>query len=180
MPPGIRARTPLARSACCAPRIRSPTRCCRAIRGPVRRVPGLGVVVKDAALLRGDADEHRAASQGRPGRVRATCGRRCSARACCSTWRARTTSPCAASSAPLFAPAFVDALVADGARRGAAPTRRGASRAGERVDLVAHARARRRADDQPARRDRRRTSSTTTCSRASRRSPGSSRSPAPG
>lgn len=109
-----------------------------AIRGPVRRVRGLGVVVKDAALLRGVLMNTATFSKNGPG-------------ASSDLW-----TPVLGPSVlvnmegadhlalrrklgPLFAPAFVDALVADSL---GASTELLARRLadGETVDLVAHSR----------------------------------------
>ncbi len=109
-----------------------------AVRGPVRRIPRLGVVVKDAALLRGVLMNPGSFSKAGPG-------------ASSDLW-----TPVLGPSVlvnmegedhlalrrklgPMFAPAFVDALVAESlgfATRELA----GALARGERVDLVAHAR----------------------------------------
>jgi cytochrome P450 len=107
-----------------------------AIPGPVRRVPGIGVVVKDAGFLRATLMNTASFSKTGPG-------------ASSDLWtpvlgpsvlvnmegedhlalRRRLT--------PLFTPAFVDGLVADGL--GAAELSDAIGR-GETVDLVAHAR----------------------------------------
>jgi cytochrome P450 len=109
-----------------------------AIRAPVRRIPGLGVLVKDATLLRGVLMNTASFSKNGPG-------------APSDLW-----TPVLGPSVllnmegeehlalrrklgPLFATAFVDALVADSL--GAATAELAARLArGERVDLVAHAR----------------------------------------
>ncbi len=109
-----------------------------AVRGPVRRIPRLGVVVKDAALLRGVLMNTASFSKSGPG-------------ASSDLW-----TPVLGPSVlvnmegedhlalrrklgPLFAPAFVDALVADSL--GPATRELGdALVRGERIDLVAHAR----------------------------------------
>lgn len=109
-----------------------------AIRRPVTRVPGLGVVVTDAALLRGVLMNTASFTKNGPG-------------APSDLW-----TPVLGPSVllnmegadhlalrrklgPLFAPAFVDRLVAESL---GAATRQLGDRlaAGERVDLVAHAR----------------------------------------
>ncbi|MEO8094424.1 MAG: cytochrome P450, partial [Pseudolysinimonas sp.] len=109
-----------------------------AVRGPVRRVPGLGVVVKDATVLRQVLMNTSSFSKTGPG-------------APSDLW-----TPVLGPSVllnmegpdhlalrrklgPLFAPAFVDAMVADSL---GGATRELAARlaAGERLDLVAHAR----------------------------------------
>ena len=109
-----------------------------AVRAPVRRIPGLGVVVTDAALLRGVLMKPASFSKSGPG-------------ASSDLW-----TPVLGPSVlvnmegedhialrrklgPLFAPGFVDGLVADSL--GEATRRLAAALArGERVDLVAHAR----------------------------------------
>ncbi len=108
------------------------------VRGPVSRIPRLGVVVKDAELLRGVLMNTSSFSKTGPG-------------APSDLW-----TPVLGPSVllnregedhlalrrklgPLFAPAFVDALVADSL--GAATRSLGDALArGEQVDLVAHAR----------------------------------------
>jgi cytochrome P450 len=109
-----------------------------AVRAPVRRVPGLGVLVTDATLLRGVLMNTASFTKNGPG-------------APSDLW-----TPVLGPSvllnmegadhlalrrrlAPLFAPAFVEALVAESL--GAATAELGDRlAAGERVDLVAHAR----------------------------------------
>jgi cytochrome P450 len=109
-----------------------------AVRGPVRRIPRLGVVVKDATLLRGVLMNPASFSKAGPG-------------ASSDLW-----TPVLGPSVlvnmegedhlalrrklgPLFTPAFVDALVSDSL--GEATRALAASLArGEPVDLVAHAR----------------------------------------
>jgi cytochrome P450 len=109
-----------------------------ALRGPVRRVPRLGVVVKDAALLRAVLMNTASFSKTGPG-------------APSDLW-----TPVLGPSVllnmegadhlvlrrklgPLFAPAFVDALVSDSLGAATRALRERLS-AGEQVDLVAHAR----------------------------------------
>ena len=110
----------------------------RAVRAPVRRVPGLGVLVRDAALLRATLMDTETFTKTGPGSP-------------ADLW-----TPVLGPSVllnmegpdhlalrrrlgPLFAPAFVDALVADAL---GAPAARLAARlrAGEHVDLVAEVR----------------------------------------
>jgi cytochrome P450 len=109
-----------------------------AVRGPVRRIPGLGVLVKDAALLRATLMDTEGFTKNGPG-------------APSDLW-----TPVLGPSVllnmegvehgllrrklgPLFAPAFVDALVGDSL--GASTRELAAALArGERVDLVAHSR----------------------------------------
>ena len=109
-----------------------------AVRGPVRRIPGLGVLVKDAALLRATLMDTEGFTKNGPG-------------APSDLW-----TPVLGPSVllnmegvehgvlrrklgPLFAPAFVDALVAASLGE---PTRKlaAALARGDRVDLVAHSR----------------------------------------
>jgi len=110
----------------------------RALPGPVRRVPGLGVVVKDAALLRATLMDTSGFSKNGPG-------------APSDLWtpvlgpsvllnmEGADHAALRRKLGPLFAPAFVDALVA--ASLGPATASLGeALDRGETVDLVAHAR----------------------------------------
>ena len=109
-----------------------------AIRAPVRRVPGLGVLVKDAALLRGVLMNTASFSKTGPG-------------APSDLW-----TPVLGPSVllnmegadhlalrrklgPLFAPAFVDAVVSDSLGDATLALRERLA-AAEQVDLVAHAR----------------------------------------
>jgi len=109
-----------------------------AVRGPVRRIPGLGVVVKDAALLRATLLDTAGFTKNGPG-------------APSDLWtpvlgpsvllnmEGEEHGVLRRKLAPLFAPAFVDGLVA----ASLGDTTRGFADAlarGERVDLVAHAR----------------------------------------
>lgn len=109
-----------------------------AVRGPVRRIPGLGVIVKDAALLRATLLDTEGYTKNGPG-------------APSDLWtpvlgpsvllnmEGAEHAALRRRLAPLFAPAFVDALVAESlgpATRDLADT----LARGERVDLVAHAR----------------------------------------
>jgi cytochrome P450 len=108
------------------------------VRGPVRRIPRLGVVVTDATLLRGVLMNAASFSKAGPG-------------ASSDLW-----TPVLGPSVlvnmegedhlalrrklgPLFTPAFVDALVAD-SLGAATRTLAGSLARGERVDLVVHAR----------------------------------------
>ncbi len=108
------------------------------VRGPVRRIPRLGVVVKDAALLRGVLMNTSSFSKTGPG-------------APSDLWtpvlgpsvllnmEGESHLALRRRLGPLFAPAFVDALVADSL--GTATRSLGDALArGEPVDLVAHAR----------------------------------------
>ncbi len=110
----------------------------RALPGPVRRVPGLGVVVKDAALLRATLMDTSGFSKNGPG-------------APSDLWtpvlgpsvllnmEGADHAALRRKLGPLFAPAFVDGLVA--ASLGPATVSLGeAIDRGETVDLVAHAR----------------------------------------
>lgn len=109
-----------------------------AIRGPVRRIPGLGVVVKDAELLRATLLDTEGFTKNGPG-------------APSDLWtpvlgpsvllnmEGAEHGALRRKLGPLFASAFVDTLVADGL--GAATRDLGAALArGDRVDLVAHSR----------------------------------------
>lgn len=109
-----------------------------AIRGPVRRVPGLGVVVKDAGLLRATLMDTGGFTKNGPG-------------APSDLWtpvlgpRVLLNMEGAEHGAlrrklgPLFAPAFVDALVADSLGAATGELAAGFAR-GDRIDLVAHSR----------------------------------------
>jgi cytochrome P450 len=109
-----------------------------AIRGPVRRIPGLGVVVKDAELLRATLMDSAGFTKNGPG-------------APSDLWtpvlgpsvllnmEGAEHAALRRKLGPLFAPAFVDVLVAESlgvATRNLAD----ALARGDRVDLVAHAR----------------------------------------
>ncbi|HLU64452.1 MAG TPA: cytochrome P450 [Protaetiibacter sp.] len=109
-----------------------------AIPGPVRRVPGLGVVVKDAALLRRvllDAEHFSKNGPGAPSELwTPVLGPRV-----LLNMEGADHLALRRQLAPLFSPAFVDGFVAESlgaATRGLAA----ALAAGEAVDLVAHAR----------------------------------------
>jgi cytochrome P450 len=110
----------------------------RALPGPVRRVPGLGVVVKDAELLRATLMDTQGFSKNGPG-------------APSDLWtpvlgpsvllnmEGADHAALRRKLGPLFAPAFVEGLVA--ASLGPATAELGAALdRGETVDLVAHAR----------------------------------------
>jgi cytochrome P450 len=114
----------------------------RVLPGPVRRVPGLGVVVKDAALLRATLMDTSGFTKNGPG-------------APSDLWtpvlgpsvllnmEGADHAALRRKLGPLFAPAFVEGLVA--ASLGPATAALGAaldatSHGGEAVDLVAHAR----------------------------------------
>jgi len=110
----------------------------RALPGPVHRVPGLGVVVKDAALLRATLMDTAGFSKNGPG-------------APSDLWtpvlgpsvllnmEGADHAALRRKLGPLFAPAFVEGLVA--ASLGPATAALGAALdRGETVDLVAHAR----------------------------------------
>lgn len=109
-----------------------------AMRGPVRRIPGLGVLVKDAALLRATLMDTEGFTKNGPG-------------APSDLWtpvlgpsvllnmEGADHAALRRKLGPMFAPAFVDGLVADSL--GAATRDLAASlQHGDRVDLVAHAR----------------------------------------
>jgi cytochrome P450 len=109
-----------------------------AVRSPVRRLPGLGVLVKDAALLRATLLDTEGFTKNGPG-------------APSDLWtpvlgpsvllnmEGQEHAALRRKLGPLFAPAFVDALVAEslGAATRALAT---ALARGEQVDLVAHSR----------------------------------------
>jgi cytochrome P450 len=109
-----------------------------AVGGPVRRIPGLGVIVKDAELLRATLLDTEGFTKNGPG-------------APSDLWtpvlgpsvllnmEGAEHGALRRKLGPLFAPAFVDALVADSL--GAATRDLAAALAGgDRVDLVAHSR----------------------------------------
>jgi cytochrome P450 len=109
-----------------------------AIRGPVRRVPGLGVVVKDATLLRAvlmDAAHFSKNGPGAPSELwTPVLGPRV-----LLNMEGADHHALRRQLAPLFSPAFVDGFVAESL--GAATAALAAALAdGQRVDLVAHAR----------------------------------------
>lgn len=108
------------------------------IRGPVRRVPGLGVIVKDAALLRGVLMDSAHFTKNGPGAPSdlwtPVLGPRVLLNMEGSDHLALRRQL-----APLFSPAFVDGFVAESLGAATRELAR-ALDAGERVDLVAHAR----------------------------------------
>ena len=109
-----------------------------AMRGPVRRVPGLGVLVKDAALLRATLLDTAGFTKNGPG-------------APSDLWtpvlgpsvllnmEGEEHGALRRKLAPLFAPSFVDALVADSLGEATRSLADALARGG-RVDLVAHSR----------------------------------------
>jgi len=109
-----------------------------AVPGPVRRIPGLGVVVKDAALLRATLLDTEGFTKNGPG-------------APSDLWtpvlgpsvllnmEGEDHAVLRRRLAPLFAPAFVDALVASSLATATAQLSAALAR-GDRIDLVAHAR----------------------------------------
>ncbi|MGW8483355.1 cytochrome P450 [Microbacterium sp. NPDC055903] len=109
-----------------------------AVPGPVRRLPGLGVIVKDASLLREtlmDTDAFRKTGPGSSGELwTPVLGPRV-----LLNMEGEDHRELRRKLAPLFSPSFVDTLVSDAIGTG---TARFAARlaAGEPVDLVAHAR----------------------------------------
>ncbi|QEO09506.1 cytochrome P450 [Protaetiibacter larvae] len=109
-----------------------------AIPGPVRRVPGLGVVVKDAALLRGvlmDGEHFSKTGKGASSELwTPVLGPRVLV-----NMHGPEHLALRRQLAPLFAPSFVDGFVAEslGALTASLAS---ALAAGEEVDLVAHAR----------------------------------------
>ncbi|MGN6274225.1 MAG: cytochrome P450 [Protaetiibacter sp.] len=109
-----------------------------AIPGPVRRVPGLGVVVKDAALLRAVLMDAAHFSKNGPGAPSDLWTPVLGARVLLNMEGADHLA-LRRQLAPLFSPAFVDGFVAESL--GAATEALATSLArGENVDLVAHAR----------------------------------------
>ncbi|MEZ5190253.1 MAG: hypothetical protein R2717_04790 [Schumannella sp.] len=110
----------------------------RAIPGPVRRVPGLGVVVKDATLLRGVLMDTASFTKNGPGAPSDLWTPVLGPRVLLNM-EGEEHLALRRKLGPLFAPAFVEALVADSLGEA---TRELADRLGhgERVDLVAHAR----------------------------------------
>ncbi len=109
-----------------------------ALRGPVRRVPGLGVLVKDAALLRAtllDTDGFTKNGPGAPSDLWTPV----LGPSVLLNMEGEEHGALRRKLGPLFAPAFVDALV--GASLGEATRSLADALArGERVDLVAHSR----------------------------------------
>jgi cytochrome P450 len=109
-----------------------------AMRGPVRRIPGLGVVVKDAALLRAtllDTDGFTKNGPGAPSDLWTPV----LGPSVLLNMEGEEHGALRRKLAPLFAPTFVDALVASSL--GDATRSLGEALArGERVDLVAHSR----------------------------------------
>lgn len=109
-----------------------------AIRGPVRRIPGLGVVVKDAGLLRAtllDTDGFTKNGPGAPSDLWTPV----LGPSVLLNMEGEEHGLLRRKLAPLFAPAFVDSLVASSL--GAATAELAAALArGDRVDLVAHSR----------------------------------------
>ncbi|HWH97471.1 MAG TPA: cytochrome P450 [Pseudolysinimonas sp.] len=109
-----------------------------AIRGPVRRIPGLGIVVKDAALLRATLMDTEGFTKNGPG-------------APSDLWtpvlgpsvllnmEGAEHGALRRKLGPLFAPAFVDALVADSLGAATRDLADALAR-GDRVDLVVHSR----------------------------------------
>jgi len=109
-----------------------------ALPGPVRRVPGLGVVVKDAALLRSVLMDSAHFSKTGPGAPSDLWTPVLGPRVLLNMEGADHLA-LRRQLAPLFSPAFVDGFVAESL--GAATEALAASlAAGEAVDLVAHAR----------------------------------------
>lgn len=109
-----------------------------AMRGPVRRIPGLGVLVKDAALLRATLMDTEGFTKNGPG-------------APSDLWtpvlgpsvllnmEGAEHGALRRKLGPLFAPAFVDALVASSLGEATRELAEALAR-GDRVDLVAHSR----------------------------------------
>jgi len=109
-----------------------------ALPGAVRRVPGLGVVVKDAALLRGVLMDTAHFSKNGPGAPSELWTPVLGPRVLLNM-EGEDHHALRRQLAPLFSPSFVDGFVAESL--GDATAALGAAlAAGERVDLVAHAR----------------------------------------
>jgi len=109
-----------------------------AIPGPVRRVPGLGVVVKEATLLRAVLMDSEHFTKNGPGAPSDLWTPVLGPRVLLNMEGAEHHA-LRRQLAPLFSPAFVDGFVAESL--GAATAERSASLAsGDEVDLVAHAR----------------------------------------
>lgn len=108
------------------------------IRGPVRRVPGLGVVVKDAALLRGVLMDSVHFSKNGPGAPSDLWTPVLGPRVLLNMEGADHLA-LRRQLAPLFSPAFVDGFVTESLGAATRELVR-ALDAGEAVDLVAHAR----------------------------------------
>lgn len=109
-----------------------------AVPGPVRRVPGLGVVVKDAALVRGvlmDATTFSKTGPGAPSELWTPV----LGPSVLLNMEGTEHRELRRRLAPLFAPAFVDALVAESLGEASEAMGRDVA-AGRPVDLVAHAR----------------------------------------
>ncbi len=109
-----------------------------AIRGPVRRVPGLGVVVKDATLLRGVLMDSTHFSKNGPGAPSDLWTPVLGPRVLLNMEGADHLA-LRRQLAPLFSPAFVDGFVAESLGE-ATRSLAAALAAGEQVDLVTHAR----------------------------------------
>lgn len=110
----------------------------RAIRGPVRRVPGIGVVVKDAALLRAVLMNADSFSKTGPGSS-AELWNPVLGPSVLLNMHGQDHLALRRKLGPLFAPAFVDALVASSLATVTAELAV-ALASGAPVDLVAHAR----------------------------------------
>jgi len=109
-----------------------------AVRGPVRRIPGLGVVVKDAALLRAtllDTDGFTKNGPGAPSDLWTPV----LGPSVLLNMEGEEHGALRRKLAPLFAPTFVDALVASSLGDATRSLTEALAR-GERVDLVAHSR----------------------------------------
>lgn len=109
-----------------------------AVRGPVRRIPGLGVVVKDAALLRQtllDTDGFTKNGPGAPSDLWTPV----LGPSVLLNMEGEAHGALRRRLGPLFAPAYVDALVAESLGEATRELSEALGR-GERVDLVAHAR----------------------------------------
>lgn len=109
-----------------------------AIPGPVRRVPGLGVVVKDATLLRGVLMDSAHFSKNGPGAPSDLWTPVLGPKVLLNMEGADHLA-LRRQLAPLFSPSFVDGFVAESLGEATAQLAR-ALADGEEVDLVAHAR----------------------------------------
>lgn len=110
----------------------------QAVRGPVRRVPGLGVVVKDAALVRQVLLDGEGFSKQGPGASSDLWTPVLGARVLVNM-HGEDHRALRRRLAPIFSPSFVEPLVQETLGEGAAEIERRLL-VGERVDLAAHAR----------------------------------------
>lgn len=110
----------------------------QAVRGPVRRVPGLGVVVKDAALVRQVLLDGAGFSKQGPGASSDLWTPVLGARVLVNM-HGEDHRALRRRLAPIFSPSFVEPLVQETLGEGTAEVERRLL-AGERVDLAAHVR----------------------------------------